>query len=513
MEPINRRSFMQNMAGGFIAAGALNATAERLSEVPSRPNLVFLLADQLGRNHCGFSGTREARTPTIDRLAGEGVEFRNAVSTMPVCSAYRASLLTGRYPTSTGMVINELRFNPNQECLGHLLTQAGYDTGYIGKWHLYANQLGNHHDPRNSFVPPGPHRLGFDGYWAAYNFHHNYYGAYYHRDSAEKVFFDKEVYEPDGQTDLALNFIKEAKGNTKPFALFLSFGTPHDPWHTENVPENFLEPFKDVPFPNPPNYQEENDPYSDAWGRFKIDERNRLEQWRRVYYGMTANLDWNIRRILDTLDASGQRDNTLVVFTSDHGEMFGAHGRRAKNIFYDEAARVPFVMNHPGIIQGDTVTDACLGTVDILPTLLGLLGLSIPEGVEGTDLSAAAMGMACSQPEAALLQNTGACAAWENGHEWRAARDKRYTYARYRRDGREFLFDNNEDPCQLNDLASEKRYEETLERLRSFTRAKMAAINDTNEECTWYRDHWTENRCIIAAARGHFEVLKHRSSL
>lgn len=497
---------MQRVAGGVSAVGALHAAAGSVPEAASHPNLIFLLADQLGRNHCGYAGADKASTPNIDLLADEGMDFRNAVSTMPVCSAFRASFLTGRYPTSTGMVINELRMNPNQECLGHVLTRAGYATGYIGKWHLYANHLGNHFDPANSFVPPGPDRLGFDGYWAAYNFHHDYFGAYYHRDSAEKIFFDKDVYEPDGQTDLALNFIKEASARTRPFALFLSFGTPHDPWHANNIPGEYLDPFKDIAFPNPPNYQEKNDPYSDDWGRFKGNERSQLENWRRIYYGMTANLDHNVGRILACLDASGQRENTLVVFTSDHGEMFGAHGRRNKNIFYEEAARVPFIMNKPGVIPAHALSDACLGTVDIMPTLLGALGLPIPNTVEGSDLSAIALGKDCKKPEAALLQNTGACAAWENGHEWRAARDKQYTYARYRQDGREFLFDNSDDPYQMNNLASDTRHQETVERLRSFMESRMAAINDTNEECTWYRDHWTDNRCIIAAARGHFDA-------
>jgi len=135
------------------------------------------------------------------------------------------------------MVINELRMNTNHTCLAHCLTQVGYDTGYIGKWHLYANQLGNHDDPKNSFTPPGPHRLGFDGYWAAFGFHHTYYNCYYHTESPEKIYFDKGVYEPDGQTDLAIDFIKMTKGNEKPFFLVLSIGTPHSPWRPENVPK------------------------------------------------------------------------------------------------------------------------------------------------------------------------------------------------------------------------------------------------------------------------------------
>src|SRR5688500_9556499 len=183
------------------------------------PHLVFVFADQLRYQALGYAGEARAHTPNIDRLARQGVDFHQAIASAPVCTAYRASLLTGKYTTSHGMVINELRMTPNQRCLGHVLTDAGYQTGYIGKWHLYANELGNHMDPRNSFVPRGPHRLGFDGAWMAYNFHHENYDSYYHTESPEKIFYGPGVYEPDAQTDLAIDFIRGATRSHQPFAL------------------------------------------------------------------------------------------------------------------------------------------------------------------------------------------------------------------------------------------------------------------------------------------------------
>ncbi len=157
----------------------------------------------------------------------------------------------------------------------------------------------------------------------------------------------------------------------------------------------------------------------------------------RNYYAMTANLDGNIGRILQAVDQAGLADETLIVFTCDHGEMFGGHGRMKKNIFYEEAARIPFLMRWPGRIPAGLVSDACLNTPDIMPTLLGLAGLSsrIPESVEGMDLSHLAMGRSGPEPEAAFLMNTGACAAWQDGHEWRALRDQRFTYAVFRGGG------------------------------------------------------------------------------
>ncbi|HNT36386.1 MAG TPA: sulfatase-like hydrolase/transferase, partial [bacterium] len=261
-----------------------------------KPNIVLVLADQLRYQSCGYAGDVKARTPNIDAFAHEGVNFTNAVSGHPVCAAFRASLWTGKFTTSTGMVINELRMNPNHECLAHVLTQNGYETGYIGKWHLWANQLGNHNDPKNSYIPPGEHRLGFDGFWAAYNFHHHYYKGYYHTNSSEQI--PVPGYEPDFQTDLAIDFIEKHSHSKNPFALVLSVGTPHDPWGADNVPPEYYDLFADEAgtprFSVPPNFKPEDDPYSDNWGRFKEPDRlQAIPRMLRGYYGMIANLDWN----------------------------------------------------------------------------------------------------------------------------------------------------------------------------------------------------------------------------
>lgn len=463
-----------------------------------RPNLIYVFADQLRYQSCGFAGDPKAQTPNMDRLATESVNFINATSSHPMCAPYRASLFTGKYSSSTGMVINELRLNPAQHTgLGQVLTQGGYTTYYIGKWHLYANQLGHHDDPKNSFTPRGPDRLGFDGYWAAYGFHHTYWDQYYHEESPAKITLPG--YEPDGQTDLAIAKLTEAAAADQPFALFFSLGTPHDPWGPENVPAEYLARFADVDFPLPPNYKPEDDPYGDKWAVLSPAERAQLPEWMRVYYAMTANLDWNLGRLLDAIDQLGLRDNTILVFTSDHGEMFGAQGRRAKNIFYEEAVRVPFLLRWPAHSQRD-VSDVCLNTPDIMPTLLGLLALPIPAGVEGMDLSHYVLGQPGAEPEAALLQGMGATAIFEDGHEWRALRSKQYTYAIYRADGSELLFDNLADPHQMNNLVDDPVYAGALASFRTQLQEQLAAINDTFECCTWYRDHWTEDRVIQRTA-------------
>ena len=177
--------------------------------------------------------------------------------------------------------------------------------------------------------------------------------TYYHTESPEKIFIDG--YEPDGQTDLAIEKLDEAAENDTPFAMVLSLGTPHDPWGPDNVPPEYCALFEDVDFPLPPNYRPENDPHADAWAMLDAGPA-----------GRAGRVDARLLRHdgqpgLESGPAAGRRrrvglrEETIFVFTSDHGEMFGAQGRRAKNIFYEEAVRVPFLLRWPGhVAAGST---------------------------------------------------------------------------------------------------------------------------------------------------------------
>ena len=463
-----------------------------------RPNLIYVFADQLRYDAVSCNGGSYVRTPHIDALCAESLSIDNAVSGHPVCAPYRASLFTGKYTTSTGMVINEIRMNPNHRCIAHELTDGGYETCYIGKWHLYAAQLGHHYDAKNSFVPKGPDRLGFDDTFAAYNFHHEYYApkAYYHLDTPEKHY--AEGYEPDFMTDYAIGHLERLAAGEKPFAMFLSLGTPHDPWTRENVPEKYYELVKDADIRLPGNYAPRNDPHADMWARLKPKERRELTEWMRVYYAMVADLDDNVGRLTAAVDRLGLRDNTIFIFTSDHGEMFGAHGRRAKNIFYDEAVRVPYFVR-----WGDKLPvghrDFCFNTVDIMPTLLSLMGLPCPEEVEGKDLSACLLGKADNSVPS-LLMGTGPTAVWGPGREWRGVRGKQYTYAVYRADKKEFLFDNIADPYQMRNLASDPAYAEVKEALRKSMYEQMEKIRDGFWPNLKYRRLWTKHRVILRTA-------------
>jgi arylsulfatase A-like enzyme len=482
------------------------AAAHQLQAAPKRPNLVYVFADQLGFHHCGYAGDEHARTPNIDRLASQSFSFHDVVASSPVCAPYRATLMTGKYQSSTGMVINELRLSPNHECFGHVLTRAGYQTAYIGKWHLWANELGNHNETRNGFVPPGPYRLGFDGFWAAYNFNHSYYNSPYFRDTPRREIH--KIYEPDSQTDMAMEWIRGAARKQEPFAMFLSWGPPHDPWGWDNVPPEYAEMFRNRKLPLRPNYSEQRDPYADNWARPPEDYFHNLPQFMQAYYAQTANIDWNLGRLMKALDDADVASDTILVFTSDHGEMFGSHGRRAKYIFYEEAARVPFLIRWPGRTPAGRSSNACFHSPDIMPTLLDMMGLPVPRGVEGASFRALAMGGSGRVPDAAFLQGMGTTAAWRDGTEWRALRDRRYTYAIYRRDRKELLFDNEKDPYQMHNLAEDRSRAKLLAHYREKLNRWRKEHNDAFEACTWYQDRWTKDRNIVNTATGVSQDLE-----
>lgn len=475
------------------------------------PNIIYIFADQLRADVLGYAGDKKAITPNLDRFAAQSMNMTNAVSVMPVCAAYRSSLLTGKYPSSTGMIINEINMNPNHRTLAHVLGNAGYDLGYVGKWHL--------NDQHRRPTPRGPERLGFDGFWAAYGFNHNSYGSYYHTDAPDGTLKRVAIkgHGPEVFTNLAMDYIDKASQKDKPFAMFLSWNPPHDPWNPKNVPEANYEKFKDAPFDLPENFKSLPDPYMDRYPGFALSKetwnedflKTGLQSCLRAYYAMVNNLDEHFGRLMAHLDTLGIADNTIVVFSSDHGEMFGSQGRMFKLTFYDEAARIPMLVRYPGVVKAGQ-SDACINTPDIMPTLLGLAGLGarIPEEVEGADLSSLIAGKGGKAPEAAFMQGLGHTYLWRDGFEWRAVRDTRFTYAKYLRDGKELLFDRAKDPLSKHDVAGEAAYKEDLVRLRGIMTDKMTELKDEFKPCTWYRDHWMHKKYSIkAGAKGVFGPL------
>ncbi|WP_209331644.1 sulfatase family protein [Lunatimonas salinarum] len=450
----------------FLTLVALMGCAPKPKE--KLPNIIYILADQWRASALGYSGDPNVRTPHLDQLARESFNFRNAVSVIPVCTPYRASLITGRYPTSTGMFLNDAHLPQSEYGLGQALSDRGYSTAYIGKWHLDGHG-------RHAFIPQA-RRQGFSEYWKVGNCDHNYnHSHYYAGDSNEKLYW--EGYDVFAQTKDAQQYIKDRVGKEAPFALIMSYGTPHFPHHT--APEEFKQRYPLDQLILPANVPE------------SMVEEVKLEA--QGYYAHCEALDQSIGELLATLEELGIHENTLIVFTSDHGEMLGSHGVRpkAKQVPLAESARIPMLIRYPARFGTvGRVIETPITTPDIFPTIFGMLDIPIPATYEGDDLSRVLTENREIDDHAVLYMHP---APWgvgsEYGREYRAVKTAQYTYVRSL-EGPWLLFDDIKDPLQMNNLVSEPTYAAVLERLDSRLWQLLDKINDPFNPAQWYIDRW-----------------------
>ncbi len=471
----------------------------------SHPNLLFVLVDQMRHMAMGCAGNGQVKTPNLDRLAAEGALFNHAVSNIPVCTPARACIFTGRYPLGNTVLTNNSMLPNEMPSMGKTLKEAGYSTGYIGKWHLsgeaYIGET-QFNEFENGYIPPGELRHGFD-YWAVHHCSHAYWKARYYRDTPEPVEIDG--WEPDEQTRLAIDFIHshavKDQEQRQPFAIVLSWGPPH------------------TPFVAPPEFRELYDPDSlelrknilcpppgvPVTGELsEADAEETLREWTASYYGAITNLDHNLGRLMGALDEQGIADETIVVFTSDHGEMLGSHGQLYKVQPWDESIRIPFIVRHPNSIPNGMQVDTLFSLPDILPTLLGLMDLPIPEDIEGDDLSSILMGEAAPTDRSALL--LWVCSALTWGKKWtyvddyrglgapkgfirpyRGIRTRTHTYVRDRT-GPWLLYDNERDPWQLENLIDSQGSKSIPPELEHELERWLETTDDRFEDTDYYID-------------------------
>ena len=272
-----------------------------------------------GRRPPGTTETQNARTPVLDRLAAESVNFQNAVSGTPVCCPYRASLLTGQYPLTHGVFINDVELKPKGVTWGESFARAGYQTGFIGKWHVYGSPDGQY-GRRLAYIPPEK-RFGF-AYWKACECSHEYNHSLYYEgnDPAPRYW---PGYDAIAQTDDACAFIARQAKAREAYSLVLSLGPPHFPYATAPAKYRALYESREIQLrPNvPPEHREE------------------AIQTLRGYYAHMAALDDCVERLLGTLERSGTAENTIVVFTSDHGDMMRSQGLTTKLYPWDESVQ------------------------------------------------------------------------------------------------------------------------------------------------------------------------------
>lgn len=474
MMNMQRRDFVKTVSAG-VGAALLGGSVE--AKPRKRPNLLYVFPDQFRRESLGCwrkpeyrdalrTGTDPVVTPTLDKLAGESIVFTQAVSTCPVCSPHRGMLMSGMYPWRNGIVNNchQTRkdgLHADITCLTDVLREAGYDTAYVGKTHWERNDPlfdekgnyvgattppgGHHMNAYDTYIPPGASRHGSD-YWfqCVKDVHKD--PRVYSSDAAridgkrDGEQYRPEIYSPKLEGDVLTDYIRNTHGQrdpSRPFCAIWAPNPPHNPYDSEDDCDEIA-------------YREH---YRGKQGLLnrpnaKGHETAELAEKRApFYFANVTGVDKQLARVLEALDASGEAENTIVVFTSDHGEMMGSHGKFGKLVLYEESFCVPFLIRFPERIQ-HRLEDLMLSTVDIMPTLLGMMGLEdrIPAAVQGTDFSrelTSGNGSADRRPASALFLGYN--------NKIKGLRTDRYSF-QVDEDGHQLLFDNREDPYQVHPL-------------------------------------------------------------
>jgi arylsulfatase A-like enzyme len=364
----------------------------------SQPNIIVFFTDQQRHDTTGAAGSTLGLTPNFDRMASEGTHVANSFTCQPVCGPARACLQTGLYATQTGVWRNGLALRDEQRTLAHHLNDAGYDTGYIGKWHLYPHQSHPGHVPRD----------GQSGYqtWLGANLLEFVSDAYdlhlWDQDGNEHKL---PGYRVDGQTDAAIRYISEEREN--PYFLFLSYLEPHHQNHSDN-------------YPAPEGYEQRY-----AGARMPPDLAklggSAPQHWPG-YCGMIKRLDEALGRLFDALKSLGQLENTIVLFTSDHGNHFKTRNREYKRSCHEASINVPTAICGPGFNGGGRI-EKLVSLVDLPPTLLDAAEIEVPTEMAGRSVLPLLGGREVSDwPEEVFIQIS-------ESHTGRCVRTERWKYS------------------------------------------------------------------------------------
>lgn len=440
-----------------------------------RPNILFVFSDQQRYSALGANGNTVIQTPHLDAMAAEGMVCDNFYSNHPLCSPYRAILLTGQFGWRNGVIDNEYLPRRDIPTLPGLLRESGYATAHVGTFHLgkgpYADE----------------DRYGLD-YLAALHDGPGFFDRSYYENEAGPN--PTEGWAPSAETDFSIGFI-ERHLDTRPddpFALFLSWRPPHWPYPSYPDAFNVYDPAEmDLPENVPPQMAD--------FARREIAD----------YYGCCTGLDAEMGRLRDALKQLGIDDYTIVIYTSDHGDHLSSHGygkpfdhwmhhsmRASKSTPYEESIHVPFVVKWPGHTPEKTRSDAFFSAIDLVPSLLGACRVSIPDCMQGRDVSAVWVGDdAVDDPirapggrESAYLMNMAN--GWPNRYgwvgRWRGVRSERYTYARWFDNERgPWLFDREADPLEMRNLAGSDEGREAQEEMEESLHRWMEATHDPFE--------------------------------
>ena len=480
-----------------------------------RPNIIYVYPDQFRNQAMAFWNEPDyaehigwkadpVKTPRLDGFADESIVFSRAMSNCPLSSPYRGIFLTGMYPERNGITLNCMAERPQSSlredatCISDVLDAAGYSCGYIGKLHA------DHPTPNDPANPghyvsdrrpewdaytPVERRHGFT-YWYSYGTFDEHKNPHYW--DTEGVRHDPKVWSVGHETDKAIEFLRNRNGERKkdaPFFLTIAYNPPHSPYESlDDCMEEDFAIYKDMD-------------YSELYVRENADTTLTKADAARYYFANVTGVDREFGRLLDELKELGLDRNTIVIFTSDHGETMCSQGTYdPKNSIYTESFNVPFIIRYPERIR-PRVDSTLFSTIDIMPTLLSLAGLNdmIPSSAEGRDLSPVILenGKECDTPDAALYIRNVNGPYNEKGlvegffPAARGIKTDRYTFEiAIKKDGtlsRVLIFDDINDPYQLNPL-DYKKEPETFAMLLNKLDAKLEEANDI-----WHRENRLDN--------------------
>lgn len=431
------------------------------------PNIIYLIVDQMRAEAAGFNGNKDVSSPNIDKIAKKSINLKNAISGMSVCTPYRAQLMSGMYPTSTGVFMNDVMLDTTLTTLGKVYKNNGYDTGFIGKWHIDGHG-------RESYIPEERHQ-GFD-YWKTLECTHNYLKSYYYTGNSP-VKNTWEGYDAIAQSEEAASYIKAHAKQEKAFLLFVSLGPPHDPYQT--APEKYKNLYKDKSISINPNVPD--------------NMRKKIDFDLKGYYSHISAIDYGIGEIWEAIQSEGIGENTIFVFTADHGDLMGAHGQRNKQQPYNESLKVPFLISYPKLFGSNAqLSNVLLNSPDIMPTLLKLSGLPVPKSVEGKDLSKILSNKKKDNTKAALISCVQPFGQWDRdkgGKEYRGIYTKTYTYVKDLK-GPWLLFDNEKDPYQQNNLVGNINYTSVQKSLDKQLQKMLKNNHDEFKPGSYYIKKW-----------------------
>lgn len=450
-------------------------TTSLLASEPEHPNLVVIMTDE--HNFRTLSCYRdlmtddqayvwgegvEVKTPHIDRIAKEGAICMNYYASSPVCTPSRASFVSGLYPQATDSYKNDIPLNDNVVTFAQVLKDEGYATSYVGKWHLDG-------DAKPGFAPE--RQFGFSDNEYMFNRGHwkmikDTQDVPVVSEAGKSKTADETSFTTDYLTTKAMDIIK--RDMDKPFCMMLSLPDPHGP---NMVREPYARMYKDMTFSHPKTMLVD-DATQPLWSISKKEVVTSYNQNKmQIYFGMVKCIDDNMGRLFAFLEDNDLMDNTIVVFTSDHGDLMGEHKRHNKGVPYEASARVPFVLRYPGTVPSGKVIRKAFNNSDFAPTILGLMGASAIPNIHGVDASADFTSSELSVVDDRKMYITGTASNWV------AAIDNRYKLVLSVTD-EPWLYDLQEDPDELKNFYMTSGYESISEDMHTFLVKSLKKYND-----------------------------------